>query len=284
MLRIDSHHHLWDPSWRKYEWMQNAELTKIAKPFLLPEYESVALPKGISNSILVQVLPTYEETPDFLEIAAGSKTIAGVIGWIDLTQADSWRKISHYRELEGGTKLVGIRELIQDHPGPGWMLQNQVITNVRKLGEIGLVFDLLTLDHQLVDAVELVRSCPEVTFVLDHLSKPKIATRDIASWQRNIAKLALAENVNCKISGMVTEADWQNWQRSDFEPYFKIALEAFGPKRLLFGSDWPVCNLAGDYSEVYELADFLTQDLSETENALFWGGNAVRIYKLDINM
>jgi len=280
LLRIDSHHHLWDPKWRPYSWMDSAQLAPIARPFSISDFESEIADTEITASILVQVLPTYDETPDFLRIAANSQTIFGVVGWIDLIEPDSWRRINHYRDCQGSEKLVGIRELIQDKQDPGWMLQDQVIENVRGIGREGLVFDLLTQAHQLSDTIELVKRCPDVRFVLDHLSKPGIKIGNLRIWKEDIRKLSGFENVACKVSGLITEAKWHEWKLSDFEPYFEVALECFGRDRLMYGSDWPVCNLSGNYRQVYELAEGLTSNLSQTELELFWGKNAARIYGL----
>jgi L-fuconolactonase len=194
---------------------------------------------------------------------------------VDLTAADIAETLA---ELGGG-KLVGIRHLVQSEPDPGWLRRDDVRRGLREVARAGLVYDLLTLPHQLPAAIDTVRAVPELTFVLDHLSKPPIASGALEPWAALVRELAAEPNVFCKLSGLVTEA-WPGWRPADLRPYAQVALEAFGPARVMFGSDWPVCLLASSYAEVTALAEDLTAGLTADERAQVFDGTAARAYRL----
>jgi L-fuconolactonase len=281
LSRIDAHHHLWDLARRAQPWLDGPQLAQIRRTFAPDEFEAVAATAGIDRSILVQVLDDAEETREFLAVAGASRVVAGVVGWIDLTAADAAQALAALREGPGGDRLVGIRHLVQGEADPRWLCRDDVRRGLAAVAEAGLCYDILTYPHQLPAAVETVRALPELTFVLDHLSKPPIAAGRLEPWVTALRELAAEPNVFCKLSGMVTEADQDSWTVSDLRPFAHSALDAFGPDRLMFGSDWPVCLLAASYEQVAEAAAELTGQLSAHERAQVFGGAAARAYRLE---
>jgi L-fuconolactonase len=221
-----------------------------------------------------------DETPEFLALAAGADLIAGVVGWVDLTAADVAVRLSALRELPGGELLAGIRHQVQGEPDPDWLCRADVLRGLRAVAGAGLSYDLLILPHQLPAAIRAATEIPELTFVLDHLSKPPIRTGELEPWAGRLRALGRLPNVLCKLSGMVTEADLEGWKVADLRPYADVVLEAFGPERVMFGSDWPVCLLAAPYGRVFEVARELTSHLSAAERDAVFGGTAVRAYGL----
>ncbi|MFC3897903.1 amidohydrolase family protein [Lentzea rhizosphaerae] len=273
--RIDAHHHLWDLSARPQEWLD--ELEVIRRDFGPEDLCAVAGPAGVDATVLVQVLNDVDETAEFLAVAGNSDLIEGVVGWVDLTAPDVAEQLDRLRSGPGGDRLVGVRHLVQAEPDPHWLLRADVITGLRAVRDAGLAYDVLTRPHQLPAAVEAVRTVPDLVFVLDHLSKPDIAGRSLEPWATHLAALAASPNVTAKLSGLVTEAGPQ-WTVADFRPYVDVALEAFGPERLMIGTDWPVCLLAASYEEVLVVAEELTSGLSAAERDLVFGGTAERVY------
>ncbi|GAA0274721.1 amidohydrolase family protein [Cryptosporangium japonicum] len=267
-MRIDAHHHLWDLSRRPQEWLE--PLGEIHRSFGVDD-----LPPGFDRTVLVQVLPDLDETREFLSLAAASDRIAGVVGWVDLTAPDVGDVLD---ALPAG--LVGVRHLVQAEPDPRWLLRPDVQRGVRAVGARGLVYDLLTLPPQLPAAIELVNTLPDVRFVLDHLSKPPLATGALAAWEADLRELATAPNVVAKLSGLVTEADWASWTLADLRPAVEVAVEAFGPSRLMFGSDWPVCLLAAPYADVVRATEELVADLTPAEREAIFTTTAATTYRL----
>ena len=278
MTVIDAHHHLWDLSRRAQPWLDEPQLDPIRRTFDEADYASVAKAVGIERGILVQVLPDIDETREFLALAAGSELIAGVVGWADLTAPDIADTVAALRAGPGGDRLVGIRHLVQAEADARWLCRPDVRRGLRALSDADVRYDLLTVPHQLPAAIETVRALPELTFVLDHLSKPPVASGGTEPWSAQLRELAREPNVYCKLSGIVTEADPASWTVADLRPYAEIALDAFGPARLMFGSDWPVCLLAASYAEVRDAADQLTAALSPDERAEIFGRTAARAY------
>jgi L-fuconolactonase len=278
--RIDAHHHVWELAARPQRWLDAPELALLRRDFTLDQLTPHTAAAGIDRTIVVQVLADVEETREFLGLAASSPLVAGVVGWADLTSTDLINTLAELRAGAGGECLKGIRNLVQAEPDPDWLRRPDVLRGLRAVADAGLVYDLLTAPRQLPAAIECVRSLPELTFVLDHVSKPPIASGAIEPWASLIRTLAREPNVYCKLSGMVTEASWQSWTTEQLRPYAQVVFEAFGPGRIMFGSDWPVCLLAADYQQVCDAAAALTASLSSREQADVFGGNAIRVYGL----
>lgn len=280
-MRIDSHHHLWDLSVRPQEWMVGDGMEPVSRNFDTNDLRSAISGTGIEKTILVHATTTHDETYELLALAEVDPTIIGVVGWLQIDSPDAISECENYLQATGGSYLKGIRDVAQDLPDSNYLAKPQSIATVQQLGKMGLTYDILTKTPELKAAIELVKACPNVQFVLDHISKPYIAKEELEPWKLLITELASYENVSCKISGMVTEAKWNTWKPSDFAPYVDHIIESFSPQRLMFGSDWPVALLAASsYSEVVHLAEDLTAKFSETESELFWAKNALSAYKI----
>ena len=279
MSRVDAHHHVWDLSVREQVWMVGPELDPVRRNFAIDELAPLAAAADVTATVLVQTVGVAEETPEFLDIAAANELVAGVVGWVDLTAGDVADVLAGLKNRPDGQWLKGIRHQVHDEADPRWLCRDDVRAGLVAVGEAGLVYDLLTKTPQLPAAVETVAALPELSFVLDHISKPVIGA-DPEPWATELRALAALPNVTCKLSGMVTEASWTDWKVSDLQPYVDVVLDAFGPERVMFGSDWPVCLLAASYAEVVQAAEELTAGLSATERDAIFGDNARRVYKL----
>lgn len=279
---IDAHHHVWDLGRRPQPWLAEPQLAPIRRTFTLDDFTSLASPLGIERTILVQVLADAAETVEFLALASGTDRVAGVVGWVDLTADSVGDTLGALRQEPGGERLVGIRHLVQGEADPAWLNRPAVRRGLRAVGDARLCYDLLTSPHQLPAAIDTTRAFPEITFILDHLSKPSIATGELEPWASRLRELAGEPNVYCKLSGMATEADWGLWSVGDLRPYAETALEAFGADRVMFGSDWPVCLLAGSYAEIVAATHELIADLTPSERDDVLGNTAMRAYHLDV--
>ncbi len=279
-MRIDSHHHLWDLSIRDQEWITGDEMQPIRRNFLVSDLRDAIVDSRIDKTVLVQTVTDYSETPELLTIAQSEQLVGAVVGWLQIDAPDAIAHLHQYLDLPGAAHLKGIRDIAQDHPDPNYLAKPETIANVKKLGELGITFDLLTKTPELAAAIKLVRACPDVQFVMDHISKPYIAKRELEPWRTLMTELATFPNVLCKVSGLVTEANWKTWDVNDFKPYIDHVIEIFTPQRLMFGSDWPVANLGGTYSQIVELAEALTSGLSPSEAEFFWHKTAAAAYRL----
>lgn len=269
---IDAHHHLWeDLTRRDYAWL--ADLDPIRRPYTVDDLTAVS---NADRTILVQTVPTVEETQEFLATAAATPLIAGVVGWVDLTAPDVADRLAALRTEH----LVGIRHPAQGEPDPEWLVRPDVVRGVKAVAEAGLTYDVLILPPQHQAAIALADAVPGARLVLDHAGKPAIAADGYEPWARFIADLAARPNVFCKLSGLVTEADWTQWTVDDLRPYAEHVLTSFGPDRVMFGSDWPVCELAATYQRVYDSARTFTADLSEPERNEVFAGTATRAYPI----
>jgi L-fuconolactonase len=277
---VDAHHHVWDLSVRDQDWITGPELAPLRRDFTLAELEPQARAAGVGASVLVQTVTVAEETPEFLALAAGSELVVGVVGWTDLTASDVADTLAALREGPGGEYLVGIRHQVQSEPDPDWLTRPDVLRGLAAVAEAGLAYDLLVLPHQLPAAARAAELLPGLTFVLDHLGKPPVGSGESEPWATRLRDLALRPNVYAKLSGLVTEADWRGWTIADLRPFAETALDAFGPARLMVGSDWPVCTLAADYGRVLDTARDLTSALGRDEREAVLGGTAVRAYRL----
>ncbi|WP_405975379.1 amidohydrolase family protein [Streptomyces sp. NBC_00988] len=279
-MTVDAHHHVWELSVRDQDWITGPELQPLRRDFTVTDLEPEARAAGVDRTVLVQTITVAEETPEFLALADAHDLIAGVVGWTDLTRPDITDELARLRELPGGHYLKGIRHQVQGESDPNWLLRPDVRRGLTAVADAGLVYDLLVLPHQFPAAVEVAASLPQLTFVLDHLGKPPVASGRLEPWATSLRSLSALPNTYCKLSGLVTEADWKTWSTEDLHPYADTALDAFGPSRLMFGSDWPVCTLAATYGQVADAAGELTDDLSAAERTEVFEGTATRAYGL----
>jgi L-fuconolactonase len=279
-VTVDAHHHVWDLSVRDQDWITGPELQPLRRDFGVADLAPQARAAGVDRTVLVQTITVPEETPEFLALAARSELIAGVVGWTDLTRPDVADELARLRELPGGRHLKGIRHQVQGETDPEWLLRPDVRDGLAAVAEAGLVYDLVVLPHQLPACIRAAADHPGLTFVLDHLGKPPIATGALNPWATAVRALAELPNTVCKLSGMVTEADHAKWTVDGLRPYADTVLDAFGPGRLMFGSDWPVCTLAASYGQVVDAAEELTGGLGAEERAEVFGGTATRVYRL----
>jgi L-fuconolactonase len=270
---VDAHHHLWDPAQRDYPWMGD-ELASIRKRFDAGDLKPLLDAAGIDRTVVVQTVSSVDETREFLRAAAENEFIAGVVGWVDLTDRSVAKVLAELTRSEGGSFLVGIRHQVHDEPDPEWLLREDVQRGIAAVGNAGLVYDVLVRTRELPAALETVKRHSDVQFVIDHAAKPRIAagSRDEA-WEKALAPLADHANVTCKLSGLVTEADWGTWTPRDLEPYVNRVLGWFGPDRCMFGSDWPVCLLAAPYADVVESIRSIAG-----EDPNVFGETATRVY------
>jgi L-fucono-1,5-lactonase len=268
---VDAHHHLWDPALADYPWLTD-EVAPLRRRFGLEDLEPLLRAHGVHGTVVVQARSDLAETEALLEAAEASEAILGVVGWVDLTAPDVAEVLDGF---EG--RLVGVRHQAHDEADPEWLLRGDVQDGLATVAERGLVYDLLVRTRELPAAAEAARRLPQARFVVDHLAKPPLRGGDTKAWAAGLQALAALPNVWCKLSGLVTEADWSAWRTEELAPYLRRALDWFGAERCLFGSDWPVCLLAADYGAVLELLEGV---LAPDERDAVLGGTAVRLYRL----
>ena len=276
-MRIDSHQQFWRYNASEYGWIDES-MSTLRRDFL-PENLKVELDAaGFDGAISVQARQTLEETRWLLDLAAAAPHVFGVVGWVDLRSPDVRSQIL---EFASKPKFLGVRHVVQSEPDDRFLLQPEFLRGVSMLEEFDLTYDILIYPRHLPTATEFVKRFPRQRFVLDHLAKPPIKSGSLNPWQPGIRELAKHQNVFCKLSGLVTEADWKNWKPSHIEPYLHVALESFGPERLMIGSDWPVCTVAGSYLRVMNLLiEYLFKYPDGVRDAVL-GGNAAKFWKLD---
>jgi L-fuconolactonase len=279
MSKVDAHHHVWDLTVREQTWMIGPELDPIRRNYSIEDLAPLAAAADVASTVVVQTVSLLDETVELLEVAAGNDLVAGVVGWVDLTAPDIADTLAALRERADGAYLKGIRHQVHDEPDLDWLLREDVQRGLTAVAEAGLVYDLLTKTPHLPAAIHTVRAFPQLTFVVDHISKPVIGD-PLGPWATQLRELAALPNVTCKLSGMVTEAPWSTWKPADLQPYADTVLEAFGPSRVMFGSDWPVCLLAATYPQVLELAETLTTQLTPTEQTAIFTTTATNTYNL----
>lgn len=274
-MTIDSHQHFWRYTPAEYPWMKPE--WPIRCDFLPPDLAHEMAKVGVEGCVAVQAQQTVEEARWLLSLVDAHPFIKGVVGWVDL---QSERVEEQLAELARHPRFVGVRHVVQDEPDDDFMLRPAFQRGIGKLRQFNLAYDILIFPKQLPAAIQLAANFPEQRFVLDHIAKPPIAAGTLSPWREQIRELAKAPNVWCKVSGMVTEAKWDAWRAEDFHPYLDIVFAAFDVERLMFGTDWPVCTLAGSYQRVHGLVDDYTRALTEEARAKFFGGNATEFYRL----
>ena len=273
---IDAHHHFWRYNPGEYGWISPA-MARLRRDFLPPDLLAEIRSAGVDGVISVQARQSTAETDWLLELAEKNDFIRGIVGWAPLVDPDVEQTLDAWR---GRKKLLGLRHVLQDEPDDRFMLRPDFDRGVSLLAGRGLRYDILIYERQLPGAIELVDRHPNQVFILDHIAKPKIKAAEFEPWATAMKSLGERPNVYCKVSGMATEADWQGWSPEQLKRYFDVAMESFGPRRLMFGSDWPVCLVAVEYAAWARLVRQWTAALSQTESHRFWGATAAEAYGL----
>ena len=278
-LVIDAHHHFWqrqgDPF--DYDWLESPGNGAICRDFLPTDLLPHLQQAGIDRTVLVQTQHHLEENRWALGLADEFDFIAGVVGWVDLASTNCEDQLLQFLDHP---RFVGIRHVTQDEPDENFIVRDEIIAGLRVLEKHQCPFDLLFYNQHLRHAATLGQLLPDLPMVIDHLAKPRIREQQTGGWGAELKEAAAMPNLFCKLSGMITEADWENWKPADLKPYVETALEAFGPDRCMFGSDWPVCELAGSYQQVYEALVEVLGPISADERGQLFGGTAARFYRL----
>lgn len=274
--RIDSHQHFWKFDPMRDSWIDDS-MRQIQRDFLPEDLLPLLAENKFQGCVAVQASQSEEETGFLLDLASKNDFIKGVVGWVDLRDENISERLSHFSKYK---KLKGFRHVVQGEPDD-FMFRKDFRNGISALKQFDFRYDILIFHRQLPAAIDLAKSFPEQAFVIDHIAKPDIKSGDIASWKKGIEEIAKFKNVSCKISGMVTEADWNQWKPSDLKPYLDVIFENFSADKLMFGSDWPVCNVASDYTEVVKtLEDYISQLSTQDQNKI-WYENAKSFYKLN---
>ncbi len=275
-MKVDAHQHFWHYDPVRDSWITD-QMSVLKRDYLPADLEVELARNAIDATVVVQADQSEAETEFLLRLAERNAFIAGVVGWVDLRSPKLPERLDHYSKFD---RVVGFRHIVQSERDDHFLLQHDFVRGLRCLQQFGYTYDLLVYPRQLPAAVELTARLPEQAFVLDHLGKPEIRSNHRGGWRAQIRELAQHPNVTCKLSGIVTEADWSSWTGEDCKPYLDAVFEAFGPERLMFGSDWPVCLLAATYTRVVNLIrDYIAQ-CSPAQRDAIMGGNALRFYKL----
>ncbi|MEZ6063112.1 MAG: amidohydrolase family protein [Planctomycetaceae bacterium] len=279
-MRIDAHQHFWNLSLPfNYGWLRTDDHQAICRDYLPGDLKPHLAATGVQKSVFVQTQHDLDETRWALSLADENDFVAGIVGWVDLASDECADQLA---EFSGHPKFVGIRHVTQDEPDDDFIVRPDVIQGLKVLQQHRVPFDLLFYAKHLKHAETLGRELPELPMVIDHLAKPKIKAGITAGWIDDLKAASKFPNIFCKLSGMVTEADWTNWRPADLRPYVDAALEAFGPDRCMFGSDWPVCELAATYEQVHGALEELSGDLSDSERDRIFGGTATEFYGLEV--
>jgi len=275
-MKIDAHHHVWKYSPEEYGWIDE-EKAVIRRDFLPPDLRAEIDAVGIDGVVSVQARQSVEETETLLGYSDQHDFMRGVVGWAPLISPSVKEDLERF---SSHPKLKAVRHVLQDEPDDHYVSRGDFNRGVAELQQFNLIYDILIFERHLPQTIEFVDRHPNQVFVLDHIAKPRIKDNLITPWRENISELARRANVSCKISGMVTEADFQNWTEAQLQPYLDTVLEAFGPSRLMFGSDWPVCLLACRYGRWFEIVSKFIARLSSAEQERILGGTAVEVYRL----
>ena len=275
-MRIDAHQHFWRYNPEEYGWIDDS-MSVLRRDFLPQDLKPELEAAGFDACIAVQARQTLDETKSLLELAERNPFIAGVVGWVDLRADDVRDQLANFSK---SPKLVGVRHVVQAEPNDRFLLRPDFLRGVARLEEFNLAYDILIFPRHLPVAIEFVQQFPRQRFVLDHLAKPFIKAQTLEPWATHLRQLAQFPNVFCKLSGMVTEADWKLWKPENFTPYLEVAVESFGPDRLMIGSDWPVCKVAGSYAEVISLVTKFLGSYTQADREKVRGGVAQKFYRL----
>jgi L-fuconolactonase len=278
MLKIDAHQHCWQFDPARDSWI-TGEMAVIRRNFLPADLLPVLQQNGIDGTVLVQTCHTEDDNRFMLKLADENDFIKGVIGWVNLQSLNVKDRLKHYTHC---SKVKGFRHVLQADPDEQFMLRDSFKHGISLLNKYNFTYDILIYPSHLKYALILVAEFPDQKFVVDHLAKPNIKSKEIDEWKKDILALAKHQNVYCKVSGMLTEADWHSWRTDDFTPYLDTVFNAFGISRLMYGSDWPVCLLAGGYNRALEVLQLYTSKLSQQEQDRFFGGNAIEFYNLEV--
>ncbi len=276
---IDAHHHFWDPDRGDYPWMIGP-VTPIRRIFTPEDLRPLLAPAGVEKTILVQTWSSFDESHAFLDLAEATDFIAGVVAWVDLTAPHVGAQLDALMAAKGGKWLVGVRHQVHDEPDPRWLCRPEVRRSLVEVAARGLVYDLLIRLREIPAALETVRALPKLRFVIDHIAKPDIARNGFAAWSNLMQPFGAEANVWCKLSGMVTEADWAKWTPAQIAPYIAEVLRIFGPGRCMMGSDWPVSLLAADYGSTISLVRDAIADLPEADQRAILRDTAADVYHL----
>jgi L-fuconolactonase len=279
-MNIDAHQHFWKYDPVRYAWITD-EMKVLQGDFGPAELARELKANGIDASIAVQADQSEQETMFLVDLAEDNQRVAGVVGWVDLRSPKLEERLRFFSKF---VKLRGFRHIAQAEPDDQCLIRSDFVRGVARLAKFGFTYDILIYSRQLPAAVELVARLPEQRFVIDHIAKPEIKAGKIAEWASHIERIAAHGNVFCKLSGLVTEADWQHWTPADFEPYLDVVFDNFGAERLMFGSDWPVCLLAGSYRQVKEIVEQYVSRRAAGDMVKIFGGNAIRFYGLQASI
>lgn len=283
---IDAHHHVWDLERHPQPWLEASEHHILRHSFDPEDLRSAATRAiaghELAGTVLVQAIASVAETLDLLALAEREPLITAVVGWADLASPAIGDQLDELLSAPGGRHLRSLRHLVQDEADQRWLQRPDVAHGLRALAERGLAYDILIRSHQFPQAIRLAEDQPGLPLALDHAGKPPIATARLGDWERQIRRLAAYPRVVCKVSGLITEADRKHWDVADLQPVWDVLLSAFGPERLMFGSDWPVANLAGGWDRWAEAIEQLLNGCTETETAAILGGTATAFYRLEL--
>ena len=273
---IDSHQHFWQVGRFDYPWM-TSDLGVLYRDYLPDDLAPILARNDVEKTVLVQASNSIAESSWLLNLADENSFIAGIVGWVDLMSPDIDAQLV---ELTTHPKFKGVRHLVESEPQDDWLVQPAVLSGLRRLSAYGLSYDLLVHTRHLKYVPQVAETCPELALVIDHLAKPPIARNEINEWSQAFKPHASYPNIHCKLSGLVTEANWTSWQTDDLRPFVEFALESLGPERLMFGSDYPVCLLASSYDRVLASLQEILTNLSDDEREKIFSGNAARVYRV----
>ena len=276
---IDAHQHFWDRTDTRFDhsWQESPGMEEICRSFLPPDLKPLIDEVGVKKTIFVQTQHNVEENRWVLDATANCGFVAGVVGWVDLGSKDCEDQLLSFQDE---SRFVGVRHVTQDEPDDDFIVRPDILRGLAVLEKHDVPFDLLFYTKHLKHADRLGRELPNLPMVIDHLSKPKIKDGVVDGWREDLRAAAKHPNIFCKLSGLVTEADWQTWTPSDLKPYVETALECFGPERCMYGSDWPVCELAGSYQRVFDALVEVLGPISDTEREAIFSGTATKFYRL----